>query len=70
MIDEIIFMQVRLFRMFREHTGLSSFEANKIFNEQGIWTFIEECYDYLHLQGDEANLADIFAKIKAQGVAV
>ncbi|WP_172136030.1 DUF3791 domain-containing protein [Adlercreutzia sp. ZJ473] len=70
MLDEVLFMQARLFRMFREQCQLSPSQANEIFEQQGIWRFIEECYDYLHLEGDEAVLSDIFRKLSAQGVAL
>ena len=70
MLDEMLFMEARLFRMFREQCHLSPFQANEIFEQQGIWRFIEECYDYLHLGSDEAALSDIFQKLSAQGASL
>ena len=70
MLDEVLYMQVRLFRMFRERTGLTSVEANNIFNAAGIWDFISSCYCYLHLSGDEAALADVFACLRHRGVVL
>lgn len=69
MLDEILFMQMRLFRMYREQTGLSAQACNMLFEQQGIWNFIANCYDYLHLEGDEAILADIKVKLASQGAA-
>lgn len=69
MVDEVLFMQIRLFRMYREQTGLSPHTCNELFKEQGIWDFIANCYDYLHLESDEAALADIEAKLSNQGAA-
>lgn len=67
-LDEILFMETRLFRMFREQCQLTPAQANELFERQGIWHFIEECYDYLHLESDEAALSDIFCKLAAQGI--
>ena len=36
MLDEVLYMQVRLFRMFRERTGLPSRQCNDLFNAAGI----------------------------------
>lgn len=69
MLDEALFMEARLFRMFRESRGLSAREANHVFESQGIWTFLENCYDALHLEGDEAILNDIDRKLANQGTA-
>ena len=69
MIDEVLFMQVRLFRMFREATGLSAAQSNRLFDAGGAWDFIESCYDSLHLSGDDAALNDVCAKLRAEGVS-
>lgn len=69
MLDEVLFMQARLFRMFRESKGLSAEEANRVFDSQGIWAFLESCYDALHLEGDEAILSDIDRKLANQEAA-
>lgn len=63
-LDEVIYMQVRLFRMFLEHTGLPSREGNRVFHGAGVWDFISMCYDSLHLSGDESALSDVFARIE------
>lgn len=55
--------------MYREQTGLSPHACNELFKEQGIWDFIANCYDYLHLESDEAALADIEVKLSNQGAA-
>ena len=68
MLDEVLYMQVRLFRMFREHTGLTSKEANSAFEAAGAWDFISSCYDILHLSGDEAALNDVLARLEFAGV--
>lgn len=70
MLDEVIYMQVRLFRMFREKFKLTTRETNRIFSEQGIWNFIEECYESLHVEGDGAVLSEIEKKLVYQGIVL
>lgn len=70
MIDEVLFMQMRLFRLFCERTGLSSREGNALWNDHDIWDFVESCYDVFHIEGDEAILNDIFTKLTHEGVAL
>lgn len=69
MLDEVLFMQVRLFRMFLEQAHIAPSEAEAVFSEQGIWAFIEDCYDALHLGSDECALADITQKLALQGAS-
>lgn len=59
MINEVLFMEVRLIRDFCEKYNLTMQAANKIFRENEIWSYIEDCYDALHTSGDEYILNDI-----------
>ena len=61
-LDEVLFMQTRLFSMFcQRHPLVSSVEMNRIFTDNGIWDFIEKGYDGLHTEGDEAIYEEIMA---------
>ena len=55
--------------MFLERCSLSPEDGNRAFNAGGIWNFIEECYDSLHLSGDEAALDDVMSVLEARKVA-
>ena len=68
MINEVLFMELRLLRMFREKHGFSGREANAIFVEHKIWDYIESCYDSLHVSSDECVLREIEAILKNEGV--
>ena len=70
MINEVLYMQNRLFRMFCEQTGINAADADKLFNELSIWSYIEDCYDVLHLGGDQQALDDILKIVQHNGVAV
>ncbi len=67
MLDETLFMEARLFRLFRDRMNLSAKEANRIFESYGIWLFIENCYDSLHLEGDDAAFEEIKTKLTREG---
>ncbi|MCQ2374247.1 MAG: DUF3791 domain-containing protein [Phascolarctobacterium sp.] len=54
--------------MFCDRVKCSPVEGNAIFEKYGIWTFIEECYDSLHLSSDESALEDIMKILKSKGV--
>lgn len=69
MLDEILYMQVRIFRMFCERTGLDPKAANRLFTQAGVWKFIEHCFDSLHLGGDELVYEDVLRLLRHQGVA-
>ena len=68
MISEVLYMQIRLFQQFCERNKMSSVAANKLFKECAIWKYIEDCYDTLHMSGDEYILGDIQQIIAAKGV--
>lgn len=42
--------------------------ANKIFKENQIWSYIEDCYESLHTSGDEYILDDIEAMLPAEAL--
>ena len=68
MIDEVLFAQVRLFRLFCERFDFAPTLGGSLWSEFDIWGFIESCYDSLHISGDEAALADIRQKLAFHGV--
>lgn len=67
MLDEALFMQARIFRMFRQRYGLTPSQANELFDRQDVWGFLSGCYDSLHLEGDEAVLEEVIEKLQRQG---
>lgn len=57
--EQILYMQARLTRIAAERWQKSLSEVVSIFNRFGVLQYIESCYELLHVQGDEANFADI-----------
>jgi len=70
MINEILYMQTRLFQQFCSRYHMSFLKANILFKDCSIWRYIEECYDTLHMNGDEYILNDIAQILVAKGIAL
>lgn len=68
MINEILYMEMRLLQQFCVKHNIPSISANKLFKEHAIWNYIEDCYNTLHLNGDEYILNDIEQIMAARGV--
>lgn len=68
MLNELIFFEARIFRMFCEKLQVSPVDANKLFEKYGIWKYIEDTYDMLKLNGDECAVNDIWEILKMKGI--
>lgn len=70
MLNEVLYMETRIFSEFCERKKIKAKEANLIFNTYKIWDYIENCYDMLHINGDENVLNDVDIILKRQGVCI
>jgi len=43
-------------------------KCSEIFNKYKIYDYIETCYEFFHIQGDEENFNDINNYLKNNGV--
>lgn len=68
MLNELIFFEARIFRMFCEKLQVSPVDANKLFEKYGIWKYIDDTYDMLKLNGDECAVNDIWEILKVKGI--
>ena len=68
MLNELIFFEARIFRMFCEKLQVSPVDANKLFEKYGIWKYIEDTYYMLKLNGDECAVNDIWEILKVKGI--
>ena len=57
--EELYQIQVRLFRLAQLKWNISATKCSELFNKYDIYGDIEACYEFFHVQGDEANLSDI-----------
>lgn len=58
-LDEILYMEVRIFREFLERFKMKATEAYSLFEDNDIWSYIESCYDVLQMNGDKCVLDDV-----------
>jgi hypothetical protein len=70
MINEVLYMEIRLVGAFSEKYKLTRAAVNEIFSKYKIWQYIESCYEVFHLNGDEYNLDDISDYLKGKGVVL
>lgn len=70
MINEVLFMETRIFREFCRRNNVNAENGNGIFNTHQIWHYIESCYDTLHMNGDDYILNDIENILKSRGVVL
>lgn len=68
--DDLFLLQVRLFRLAQINWNICAKECSKIFNEHEIYKYIETCYDFFHIQGDQANFNDITKYLENKGVEI
>lgn len=69
-LDEILFFQLRIFRLFCARVKVSSAEGNMIFEKYRIWEYLEDTYDVMHLNGDESALGDVMEILKVKGADI
>ncbi len=65
--DDLFLIQIRLFRLAQSKWNLDEERCSTIFNKYKIYDYIETCYEFFHVQGDEANLSDIENYLKNNG---
>lgn len=68
--DDIFMLQVRLFRLAQLKWDKSAGECEQIFKKYELNEYIETCYEEYHVQGDEANLADLEHYLKVKGLSI
>ena len=68
MLDEMLFFEIRIFKMFCDKAKVSASEGNKLFDSYGIWKYIEDTYEMMHLNGDESCLINIFKVLQLKGI--
>ena len=65
---QITFMQARITQMASRRWGVSLRQVVDIFREHGVLEYIEDCFDYFHLEGDDAVFHDVTEYLRKRGV--
>lgn len=66
-LDDVFSIQIRLFRLFQLKEKLNAAQTEKMFQQYDVFKYIEICYEEYHVQGDDANLADIYHYLENKG---
>ena len=56
---QILYMQTRLVRLASTEWNMTMEDVNRLFAENGVYSFISEFWDLFHMEGDLAVLDDI-----------
>ncbi len=67
---EIQEMKCFVFRMAQQRWNISPQKCADLFDQFGVYDFIRECYDILHLNGYECVVNDIEAMMAVEGITV
>ena len=70
LLDEVLYMEVRVFRRFLNKYKIKAKDAYHIFEENDIWGYIEACYETLHMSGDDYVINDIQEILQSKGVVL
>ena len=65
--NEMILLQVRLFRLAMESWQKSQQDIASLFRKNEVYKFICDMYEEFHVQGDDSNLKEIEAYLKGKG---
>ena len=67
-VNEVLDMQIRVFRKFQLRHHLTPKETLRVFESCDILGFISECFELLHVSGDECVLDDVDRILANRGV--
>ena len=68
--DEMILIQVRLLRLAAKTWHKDMPEVAKLFSQFKVYDFMQDMYEEFHVQGDPANLNEVEAYLRNQGVQI
>ena len=67
---QITYMQVRISRIASRRWNMPLRQVMELFSANGILEYIRDCFDYFHLEGDDAVFEDMVRYLQARGVDV
>ena len=68
--DDLFLIQIRLFRLAQAKWKVDEEKCSSIFNKYKVYDYIGTCYDFFHIQGDDANLLDIESYLVNNGATI
>lgn len=67
--EQIVYMQVRIVRMYAASHALTLAQAARTFDEAGAFRYISDCWGLFHIEGDDAILQDVESFMQTKGAA-
>ncbi|MDR0875428.1 MAG: DUF3791 domain-containing protein [Clostridiales Family XIII bacterium] len=61
--DIATMMKIRQFELFKKRLGCSAADIGKLFKKYGILGYIDDAYEFLHIQGALATYDDLSSYI-------
>ncbi len=68
MINEILYMQIRILREFAKKYKIDEQKLNILFEKYKIYDYINSCYSSLHTTGDNYIIKEIYDILMHKGV--
>ncbi|MDR0825314.1 MAG: DUF3791 domain-containing protein [Prevotella sp.] len=69
--DEISTMiKIEQLRLFRDAMETTYRDVSELFDNCNVWSFIDDMYEFMHIQGDEVSFNEIGEYLKRQGISV
>ncbi|MDR3295592.1 MAG: DUF3791 domain-containing protein [Clostridiales Family XIII bacterium] len=66
--DDIATMiKIGQFQLFKKRTGKTAAETGRLFKQFGVFDYIDDAYEFLHIQGASATYEDIESHIRSRG---
>lgn len=65
--QQILYMQIRLLRIFSERNKISLKDTSEIFKKYDVLVFIREGFGIFHVEGDEAVYDEVKSYLKSKG---
>jgi hypothetical protein len=69
MINEDIALMIKIEQLdlFRNAKNITFREASELFDRYNVWGFIDDMYEYMHIQGDMVSFTEIQEYLNRQG---
>ncbi|MDR3304882.1 MAG: DUF3791 domain-containing protein [Clostridiales Family XIII bacterium] len=64
--DIATMIKIEQFELFKGRTGKTAAEVGQLFKRYGVFDYMDDAYEFLHIQGALATYEDIAAYIRAQ----
>ena len=65
--DIALMIKIEQMGLFRRRLGKTAAEIGLLFKEHNVFGYIDDAYEFLHIQGALATYDDIFSYVEKEG---